>query len=244
MQLNHFDSKTRIYSHSAPAMPNPKQPGKFFEQAFTTADSLPALKSNEIAVRNTKNTAWEINEDHRGYAWQTDSKVMVQITELGPLPEGLTADEPGEFDQWHNNRWVKDDAAELPARKLEALNKLSQIASEQRQSSATADHFETASWSEKARRAERFIAGMGNATDLAALQAEASARGKDEAPAELAQLQLNKASAFLLLNATIDGWLKSAGHQVSSAASAKELDSLTTELQQQLTDQLAGLQQN
>ncbi|WP_315981887.1 hypothetical protein [Aliamphritea spongicola] len=64
------------------------------------------------------------------------------------------------------------------------------------QISNAADILVTIGWAEKARRAERAIAGMGTAADLAALQAEATARNLGETPEQLAQLQLKKPTLY------------------------------------------------
>lgn len=82
---------------------------------------------------------------------------------------------------------------------------------------------------------------MGTAADLAALQAEATARNLGETPEQLAQLQLKKANALHLKTAIIDGWVKAAGKQVSAIEDPTEAETLLISLKQNLDTQLAAI---
>ncbi len=55
MYLNHYSPDTGFYTHQAPAIQNPKQPGKYFEQAFTTPDPVPNLQKirSPSAIKKT-----------------------------------------------------------------------------------------------------------------------------------------------------------------------------------------------
>ncbi len=241
MQLHHFNQHTRIYTHGSSAMPNPKQPGQYFEQAFTTPDSVPNLQKNQIAIRNKENTAWEISEDWRGTVWHKLTKEAVEYSETGPLPDHLTTIEPGEFDEWQEDKWVTNLTQKLAAQKATLIQQLETDASLARlQASNAADISVTVGWAEKARRAERAIAGMGTAADLAALQAEATARNLGETPEQLAQLQLKKANAFSLKTAIIDGWFKASGKQVAAMEDPAEAEALLISFKQNLDTQLAS----
>ncbi|MBN3562111.1 hypothetical protein [Aliamphritea spongicola] len=203
---------------------------------------MPNLQKNQIAIRNKENTAWTISEDWRGTVWHKHTKEAVEHSETGPLPDHLTSIEPGEFDEWQEDKWVTNLTKKLVAQKTMLSQQLQADASFARQQiSNAADILVTIGWAEKARRAERAIAGMGTAADLAALQAEATARNLGETPEQLAQLQLKKANALHLKTAIIDGWVKAAGKQVSAMADPTEAEALLISLKQNLDTQLASI---
>lgn len=242
MYLNHYSPDTGFYTHQAPAIQNPKQPGQYFEQAFTTTDPVPNLQKNQIAIRNKENTAWTISEDWRGTVWNKETKTAEEFTDVGPLPDHLTTIEPGEFDEWHEDKWVTNLTKKLAAQKAIIIQQFQADASYARlQASNATDISVTIGWAEKARRAERAIGGMGTAADLAALQAEATARNLDEKPEQLAQLQLQKANTLHLKTAIIDGWLKASGKQIAAMENPAEADTLLISLKQNLDTQLASV---
>lgn len=57
--------------------------------------------------------AWELVEDHRGITvYNTENGSRMTVTELGPLPDNLTAVAPeSQFDKWTENGWQKDVTA-------------------------------------------------------------------------------------------------------------------------------------
>ncbi|MBU1002803.1 MAG: hypothetical protein KKE73_09795 [Proteobacteria bacterium] len=63
--------------------------------------------------------AWELVEDHRGVVlYSTATGATVEITELGPIPDGLTDTAPGEFETWDDvaEAWVFDLVAAKAAK--------------------------------------------------------------------------------------------------------------------------------
>ncbi len=108
-----YDPATRVYTRSGPQMQDPRNPNEFLPVLFATPDPLPTLSENEAARRLPDDSAWEVVEDYRGNAWHTDTKKLTTITDVGPLPAGITHIAPGIYDVWDGVKWVKDAAAEL-----------------------------------------------------------------------------------------------------------------------------------
>ncbi|MBS9436898.1 tail fiber assembly protein [Photorhabdus noenieputensis] len=80
--------------------------------SYTDAPILP--ESGSLAVRRTANgNHWEIVPDYRGKtAYNTQTCLPQEITELGELPEILTFEQPTtHFDRWDGSKWVTDKAA-------------------------------------------------------------------------------------------------------------------------------------
>ncbi|MEK9495097.1 tail fiber assembly protein [Photorhabdus sp. P32] len=80
--------------------------------SYTDAPILP--KSDSMAVRRTADgELWEIVPDYRGKtAYNTQTRLPQEITELGELPEALTFKQPAtHFDRWDGSKWVTDKAA-------------------------------------------------------------------------------------------------------------------------------------
>lgn len=88
MNIYHYSAQTGEYKKTTKARPDPMEPGKFLVPANATSIAPPALSDNEAAVFN--GTAWSVVPDYRG-EWY-DFRTLVIITELGPLPEGYTAE--------------------------------------------------------------------------------------------------------------------------------------------------------
>ncbi|HHA1306327.1 TPA: DUF4376 domain-containing protein [Enterobacter kobei] len=68
--------------------------------------------------------AWELAEDHRGeILYNIENGYPVTLSELGPLPDGLTAVAPdSQFDIWTANGWQKDVSA-IKANLISAIKK-------------------------------------------------------------------------------------------------------------------------
>lgn len=115
MQQNNFDQESRVFTHSSAALMNPKEPAKFMPQAFATIDSLPDLKTHEVAQRNIENTAWVVVKDYRGTVYNKQTKEKLEQQELGDLADHLTHLKPDQFDKWDEDSgaWKKDLSAEL-----------------------------------------------------------------------------------------------------------------------------------
>lgn len=82
----------------------------------------PEIPAGHVAVFDFKENVWSVVEDHRGKTvYKTDSGEAVYISELGSLPEKVTAISPdGEYQKWDGKKWVKDEEAEKAARIREA----------------------------------------------------------------------------------------------------------------------------
>ncbi|MCJ8299663.1 MAG: hypothetical protein MJK13_12125, partial [Pseudomonadales bacterium] len=183
--------------------------------ALATAEVLPALGQNQVAV--FKVDKWQSLEDHRGRIWNTATKELSELDEPGVIPAGKTKLEPGSFDEWDGVEWVLDTAAELYSGKQNAISAIREIATQFRVKVAgDADHYETAGWADKARRAERVVASTGIQAETNALAKEAELRGKGETAMQLAQLQLTKSERFALLIGDIDGITKAALDQINN----------------------------
>ncbi|TNH44801.1 tail fiber assembly protein [Photorhabdus luminescens] len=80
--------------------------------SYTDAPTLP--KSDSMAVRRTADgELWEVVSDYRGkIAYNTQTRLPQEITELGELPETLTFKQPAtHFDRWDGSKWVTDKEA-------------------------------------------------------------------------------------------------------------------------------------
>lgn len=168
MQLNHYDPNSRIYTHSAAAVPNPKRPGEFFHQAFAVVDLVPALQVNQVAIRNEENTEWLVVEDNRGSIWNTETKQQAQLSGLGPVPDGYTVNQPGQFDGWVDGQWQKDESAELDDAKAKAVQVVKQYATECRAKLVDGlDRYRMAEYSDKAALGPLLVAGTASEEDRA-----------------------------------------------------------------------------
>ena len=89
-------------------------------------DAPPKEKSGFAIVRNE--SGWDYKVDKRGTYYSTETGEKVDVTELGEIPENLTALAPlAEPCKWNGKKWVKDEAkiaAQFDARKLSLLNRL------------------------------------------------------------------------------------------------------------------------
>ncbi|AWK42715.1 tail fiber assembly protein [Photorhabdus laumondii] len=80
--------------------------------SYTDAPTLP--DSDSLAVRRTADGEhWEIVPDYRGKtAYNTQTRLPQEITDLGELPKTLTFEQPAtHFDRWDGSKWVTDKAA-------------------------------------------------------------------------------------------------------------------------------------
>ncbi len=208
--------------------------------ALTTAEVLPVLGQNQVAV--FKVDKWQLLEDHRGSIWDTATKELSELDEPGVIPAGKTKLAPGLFDNWDGAKWVVDKAAELNSEKRNAISAIREIATEFRVKVAgDADHYETAGWADKARRAERVVANQGTQTDNDALSKESEFRDKGETALQLAQRQLTKSERFALSIGVIDGITKSALDQIDQITSIDSIEPLVTALKQRGDIELQAL---
>jgi|GEM_PF-1254242 len=174
---------------------------------------------------------------------QHDSLMAAQQAgkKISPGADGLPcAVDP--YDRLADGKWVKDAAAELADSKVSAVAKVIAHASSIRQQIAgDADHYETAGWADKARRAERVVADQPLAGDLDILTAETQRRGKSETPEALALIQLAKAGRFAMAVSVIDGLTAKAKAAIDAAKTVAEIDPLLTQLKADADAELAAL---
>ncbi|MBS9441465.1 tail fiber assembly protein [Photorhabdus heterorhabditis] len=99
--------------------------------AYPDAPELP--QSHGVAVRRSEDKCrWEIVPDYRGKtAYNTQTRLPQEITELGELPENLTFKQPvTHFDRWDGSKWVTDEAA-IKASEIEQAEQLRDTLSKQ-----------------------------------------------------------------------------------------------------------------
>ncbi len=133
-------------------------------------------------------------------------------------------------------------AEQFTAAKQQAEQTVRQYAAGVRAQMANhADQYQLAGWNEKARRAERVVAGTGTQDDLSILQAECDRRGLNETPEQLAAKQLAKANALAHAVAVIDGLEAYALNMIEAAESADDLDVLLIDLKTKAEQALAEL---
>ncbi len=119
MKIYQFSRETGEYTGQRDAAIDPletKAAGVtvYLNTPFTTTDEPPATGANEVAVRvGGVDGSWQVNEDHRGKTvYNTGDKSALEIEQTGPIPDGYTESEPGEFDSWSGNRWVTDTVSQ------------------------------------------------------------------------------------------------------------------------------------
>ena len=242
MKLNHYDPISGVYTHTTNAQENPRDEGKYFEQLNSTFDETPQLKSGEAAKRDVKNNQWLVVEDYRGKIWDTTTKEQSELTEIGPIPEGKTNLEPGEFDTWNDRSWIKDISAELKSTKINAIKTISLFAADARRFVAgEADHYQTAGWSDKRARAMRIKQGTPETDDIEIVQHEAAKRDKGESVTQLVDVQLSKAKKFALATYDIDGMQRAAEDKINAVKDVEEIPELLAALKAEAEQQLAVL---
>ncbi|GKX57603.1 tail assembly protein [Leminorella grimontii] len=79
--------------------------------AYSYIDEPLPFKDGFAVCRSKQ--SWEYIEDHRGAeAYSTQTRAVVEITALGPLPADVTTIKPETaFDLWDGQIWVTDEAA-------------------------------------------------------------------------------------------------------------------------------------
>lgn len=97
--------------------------------ACSTQSSPPEAASGETAVFNTATGQWSLIEDHRGQiVYSTASGEPVEISTLGELPEGVTAEVPtGSYQKWDGANWVNDTEAKHQAEVNSAAELLTEL---------------------------------------------------------------------------------------------------------------------
>ncbi|MGK8935309.1 tail fiber assembly protein [Pluralibacter gergoviae] len=90
--------------------------------AYCTEIEPPEIPDGFAGVFDHEAGEWSVQEDHRGLTvYRTDSGAAVRITELGPLPDGVTSLAPdGSYQKWDGSQWVADPDAEKQAQVRDA----------------------------------------------------------------------------------------------------------------------------
>ncbi len=97
MNYHHFDSKTKLYTHSSPAVMNPKDNKKPLPTAFALFVDLPALEKNRVARCNENRDGWDVVQDFRGTKYWVSYDEEKEVTEINELvPEGAFLERPEE----------------------------------------------------------------------------------------------------------------------------------------------------
>ena len=154
----------------------------------------------------------------------------------------FTGDIPSDYQRYRylNGALVeKEEAAaeRLTAAREDALNRCRKFARQARARAAHfADTYQLAGWNDKAQRARRILTGTPSDKDLAILQNEITARGKDETAEQLAGKQSDKAQALADAMAVIDGLESSACQAIAAAPDAAALEAVLQKLQQALQE--------
>lgn len=91
-----YDHATGEYLGPCPLVSNPRRPDAPCLPAFSAPDAPPEVIQGEAVVRvGGVLGVWKIVEDHRGEVWyEPDTRQAVLVTELGPVPPGLVAEQP------------------------------------------------------------------------------------------------------------------------------------------------------
>ena len=72
----------------------------------------PKAQAGYARMFDRKTQTWSQVEDHRGQTvYSIVSRARQEVRDLGPIPDGWTLEEPGEFDVWKDGAWVEDTAA-------------------------------------------------------------------------------------------------------------------------------------
>ncbi|HHQ4805126.1 TPA: tail fiber assembly protein [Aeromonas veronii] len=79
-------------------------------------DEPPAKEDGKAIIRS--NSDWTLVDDLRGQtAYNTATGQPIEITDIGPLTEGLTLVAPSsQFDRWNGSAWARDEQEEAAAK--------------------------------------------------------------------------------------------------------------------------------
>lgn len=97
--------------------------------AYTTQKSPPDLTPGMVPVFDLISGSWSLIEDHRGQiVFSTASGELVEISELGELPEGVTTKVPVDsYQKWDGVNWVDDMEAKHQAAVNSAVELLTRL---------------------------------------------------------------------------------------------------------------------
>lgn len=101
-----YDPATGKYTGTTVADESPLEPGVYLLPAHSTETPPPEVGEHEAALWDGE--TWSLVPDWRGETrYRTDTGEAVHITELGPLPEGVTDVAPPDGDYvWDGGAWA------------------------------------------------------------------------------------------------------------------------------------------
>lgn len=144
----------------------------------------------------------------------------------------------GKFEQFVDGNIIFNTGLYIQSCKTNAVLQINNCISANHQAKSF-----TSTWPEKARRAERVITGRASKADLAILKLEAEKRNKGETAKQLAKLQLQKADAYAMKVALLDGIKADVLQKIESTESAEQLEALTEQFKTDVETELDKLQQ-
>lgn len=110
MQIYNYNATSGEYIGQSTARPDPMETGSYLIPAHASEVAPPEPGEGQAVV--WMGEGWDLVEDHRGVVlYSTATGATVEITELGPIPDGLTDTAPGEFEVWDGDEWVVDTEA-------------------------------------------------------------------------------------------------------------------------------------
>jgi hypothetical protein len=112
------DRETGEYLSVGVADFSPLEPGVWLIPAHAYQCEPPVLEAGFATIRTEDGVGWQQVADHRGvmvYSTVTTGEAVVWRA-LGELPPEWTLEAPGsEFDEWVEDEWVLDEAAQVAA---------------------------------------------------------------------------------------------------------------------------------
>lgn len=108
--LYHADPVTGELRGISTARRNPRWPDEYLQPAFSTTVPAPEAGEHEAAVWSSAAESWSVVPDfRRAEAFSTETGEPVTVSELGPLPDGVTLDpRPTSSHVWDGETWVLD----------------------------------------------------------------------------------------------------------------------------------------
>lgn len=109
MQIYTYSPLTGEYMGTDEARESPLEPGAYLVPANATAVAPPDAQAGYALVWD--GSAWQVVEDHRRETvYATATGEARTISEIGPLPDGVTTTAPGDYQKWDaaTSAWVTD----------------------------------------------------------------------------------------------------------------------------------------
>lgn len=124
------DSVTGEFLGASEADYSPLEPGVWLTPAHAYQCEPPVLEAGFAAIRTEGVTGWQRVADHRGLTvYSTATGEAAVWHALGELPPEWTLEAPSsEFDEWVDDEWVLDEAAQTAALAKIAARKKSLLA--------------------------------------------------------------------------------------------------------------------